>query len=1292
MRDRLGVAAVVLGWIAAAWGAPQAALGQGTGLRSAGPGISISGAGSGAGSGADSGAGASGSSGVVSRVLVLLKPTAAQTKALDTLLEAQQTPGNGSFHQWLTPAEFAAQFGPSAGDVGRVSGWLSAAGFTVAPLPASRGWIEFSGTRAQVEQAFQARLTAAAAGPDGVARLRFRGQPVIPAGLQSVVAGVVSLDGSLAEPALTPVTLLPDHPRALAASSLGTATALTPRLVSGAIGLTAGDLPVGDLPGGAGTGNNGIGKADGQAASGQAGEGETIAIPGRSDLYAEDFAGFRQAFGLAGADTLLTVSPNGADPGHTAEEAVAQAMASWAGAVAPGAKVLVVPAATTNATDGLDLALAAIVDGALAHTVSVGYSSCEAGLSASHQGFYAALYRQAAAEGIAVIAATGDSGAAACHAAGDGSLVASGYAVNGLASTAWNTAVGAGLVSTGSLSAGLSSVAGSDRTGSGATQMAGWGQTAATDPAYATGGGASAVFLTPDWQAAAGLPASDPGTVAGHHRYLPDIVLPGAFSGTGPSGAAFCLSGDQVPGGCRLVSASGSAIAAAVMAGVSAQLASRYGPQGNLAPNLYRLARAGAAGSVAGASVTGTSATGESGAETVPSGVQASNTSAVVDVQSGAALLFCQAGSPACGSASTDSTSTARGAGNTIGFSAAQGFDLATGLGTVNAAALLAQWANPDATGTQQDQVEMTNLNGLTYNPSTDIDLTAKVTSLSGGAVPTGTIQFYDQTSQQNTGSPVTLAADGTASYTEPGQFTVGGHNIEAIYSGDSNYVGGTSLPVTFNIQPSLSSIVIAASTTSPSPGATVTVTGTVTSPNLGNSPPTGIMTLNMDGVPQGAVKLVTASGVTTASYNLTAPTSGSHTLQGVYSGDTNYNQATSASVTIAITKLATVVALTATPSTLALATPESFTATIAASATATTTTTPMTGTVSFYDGTTLLGTSPVASNAAVLANITLSPSTSHSITAVYSGDTTWATSTSSPVVLAPILLPVTVTLTSTSAVLLPGQAANLTATVTPVASPAATMEQNPTGNVFFYAGTALIGEGTLAAGLADTAATTIIVPNLPGGQYQLTAVYAGDTVFAGATSNALGFSVENFTISSTTNSITLAQGQSATIPYTITATGGLTGAIQVLCAQQNPPQTGAITCSFTPSIVNGTGTATLTVTTSAGLVAANGKPANRLPWAPGGVALGLIGLLMVPMRRRVRWLHGTVLRGVVVVLLLLAGLVGASLGCGSSSASSSSLNGGTPLGTATLQITAAAYVNTVTVSNHSYLTVNVTP
>ena len=1175
--------------------------------------------------------------GAVQRMILLLRGSAAQTRALHQLLEAQQTPGSAQFHQWLTAQQFASQYAPASGQISAVTHWLADEGFQVEPLPSSRMWIVFSGSRAQVEAAFQARLTTAGTDAEGQPILRFAAAPVIPAALAAQVVGLASLDGVRAAASLEAVTSIGQGwqqssgvPQA-GAIPKQTVVAISGQALTPAMLAQAGILPT-----------NKSTAAQASETTAATAAGATVAIPSRSSLRDEDAMSFRAAFGLPDGTGLLTVQPDGADPGRTDDEAVTAAMAQWVMAAAPQAQIAVIPAAGTNATDGLDLALAAAVNRATAHTILLGYDSCETTLSPAHASFYATVDAVAAAEGMAVIAASGDHGAMECGSA---------TGVNALASTPWNLAVGAAVLS-----------AGSD----GSMPVSGWEPQSAANPALATGGGISALHATPQWQSAQGMPSGDPGqasgSAVGHHRYLPDLVLP-----AGSSGAVFCLSGADLAASCRAVSASGSAIAAATMAGLAARIDAAHGAQGNLAPNLYRLARMDSA--------------------TSPQGSSANDSSSAVapvfaDVTTGGNRLYCTASG--CGAQAVDGR---------MGYAAAAGFDLATGLGTVHASALLAQWTRPDATGTELAQVLMTNQNGLTYNPSADIPLTAKVTSLSGGAVPTGTIQFYDQTSQQNAGSPVTLASDGTATYTEPAQFTIGGHNIEAIYSGDSTYASATSQPVTFNIQPSATSLVIAPSTTTPAAGAAITVTGTVTASNPGNSPPTGILTVNLDGVPQGTAKFSTTSNVTTASFNMTAPTSGSHMLQGIYAGDTNYNQSTSPSVTISVAKQATTVSITATPSKLTSATPETFTATIAPTA-STTTTYSITGTVSFYDqGSTLLGTATVINNIATLSGIsTLSPAVSHSITAVYSGDTTWASSTSSPLVLEAILQPVTVTLTSTSAVLSPGQAANLTATVTPVTVPATGVEQNPSGHIFFYAGTQLIGESTLTASIADTSVASLNVPTLPGGSYNLTAVYSGDSIYAQATSNALGFAVESFTITSTTTSITIPQGQTATVPYTITSTGGLTGPIQILCAEQNPPTAGAITCTFNPTIVNGTETATLTVTTYAGLIQASRRPADSRTGRTA-TALALAALLLLPLgRRRLRWLHGRSL-ALVFAAVLLAATTFSTLGCGTSTPSSSgTTTSGTPLGTATLQITGAAYVNNVTVSNHAYLTVNVTP
>jgi hypothetical protein len=227
-------------------------------------------------------------------------------------------------------------------------------------------------------------------------------------------------------------------------------------------------------------------------------------------------------------------------------------------------------------------------------------------------------------------------------------------------------------------------------------------------------------------------------------------------------------------------------------------------------------------------------------------------------------------------------------------------------------------------------------------------------------------------------------------------------------------------------------------------------------------------------------------------------------------------------------------------------------------------------------------------------------------------------------------------------------------------------------------------------------------VPKLPAGQYVLTAIYAGDLTYGPGTSNTLAFAVEDFTITCNPNSLTIVQGQTGQASCTIISAGGLTGPIQAVCTQQDPPQTGAIVCSFPPpGIVNGTGTMTLTVVTTKGNLAANqqlqrpgqrpGQPPGKWPAAAasGGIALAFASLLLSPIGRHARILRSAASR-TFLALVLMIGLACANIGC--SNTVTTRISTGTPLGIATLQISAAAFVNTVTVTHTTYVTVNVIP
>ena len=98
--------------------------------------------------------GAAAGSQLMNRILLLLQRSDAQETALQTFLEQQQDKSSPNYHQWLTPAEFGAQYGPADSDVQAITQWLESQGFTVAKVYSGKTVIEFSGIAAQVQSAF----------------------------------------------------------------------------------------------------------------------------------------------------------------------------------------------------------------------------------------------------------------------------------------------------------------------------------------------------------------------------------------------------------------------------------------------------------------------------------------------------------------------------------------------------------------------------------------------------------------------------------------------------------------------------------------------------------------------------------------------------------------------------------------------------------------------------------------------------------------------------------------------------------------------------------------------------------------------------------------------------------------------------------------------------------------------------------------------------------------------------------------------------------------------------------
>src|SRR5258708_1076228 len=127
----------------------------------------------------------------MSRMLLLLKRSPEQEVALQKLMDEQQSKDSPNFHQWLTPQQFGAQFGPADADVQAVTDWLTRQGFQGIKVGTARTAIEFSGNAGQVQNAFHTEIHQF--NVNGESRQANVSDPQVPAALTPVVAGVLTL-------------------------------------------------------------------------------------------------------------------------------------------------------------------------------------------------------------------------------------------------------------------------------------------------------------------------------------------------------------------------------------------------------------------------------------------------------------------------------------------------------------------------------------------------------------------------------------------------------------------------------------------------------------------------------------------------------------------------------------------------------------------------------------------------------------------------------------------------------------------------------------------------------------------------------------------------------------------------------------------------------------------------------------------------------------------------------------------------------------------------------------------
>lgn len=493
-------------------------------------------------------------------LMIELRPSAAQQRSLDSFVEQQQNPRSPLFHHWLTPDEFGSRFGSSSGDIARISSWLAAHGFSIDEIPANHRLIVFSGTAGQVEDAFHPALHRYAV--EGVEHIANSQDPQIPAALVPVVGGIVSLHDFRRASAVASRHAVPELNSSVDAPiSLGVA----PQMTSGSKHylFPADFATIYDINPIYGVGLDGT--------------GISISILGRSDVKAADLASFRTFAGLPAAKPQIILA--GRDPGLVANDQIESTLdLEWAGAIAPGATVKFVTAASTATTDGVDLAASYAVNHVTSPVLSISYASCEQQMGASELAFYTSLWQQAASQGITVFAASGDSGAAGCDPgrATKGTVAA----VNGICSSPSVTCVGGTEFNDAASPSRYWSAIDSSNQGSalGYIPEIVWNESGpkAGQGLWASGGGISHVSAQPAWQkSAAGI------AQANGMRAVPDVALNAASH----DGYMISLNGSWWV-------VSGTSAAAPSMAGIMALVldAQAGESQGSANPGLYSLA------------------------------------------------------------------------------------------------------------------------------------------------------------------------------------------------------------------------------------------------------------------------------------------------------------------------------------------------------------------------------------------------------------------------------------------------------------------------------------------------------------------------------------------------------------------------------------------------------------------------------------------------------------------------------------------------------------------------------
>jgi len=376
----------------------------------------------------------------IRNVTLLLKRSDAKQKQFDGYIAQLSNPSSPYFHHWLTAKQIGTMFGPASSDITKVTQWLTSRGLKVNAVALSGMSISFSGTASTVGQAFHAPLHSYTV--KGIKHFANTTAQQIPTALSSVVLGAASLGNFFPQPQHRDVGTVVKNAKTGKWKSVAKAS---PQFtVPG--GTLDPDVTYDVAP----ADFNQIYNVNPlwNRSTPIRGAGQTVAVLERTDVLPADVQTFRSTFLPANATGQVAYTqPQGSlecdDPGTNGDEGEAALDTEWIGAAAPDANIVFAACDDSNsATFGAFTAAQNLLDADVPPAIfSLSYGDCEAaGFIDGTAGQAGDLWSEAAAEGTTVFVSTGDAGSAGCDQ--NEPAAYQGIAVNGMASTPYNVAVG----------------------------------------------------------------------------------------------------------------------------------------------------------------------------------------------------------------------------------------------------------------------------------------------------------------------------------------------------------------------------------------------------------------------------------------------------------------------------------------------------------------------------------------------------------------------------------------------------------------------------------------------------------------------------------------------------------------------------------------------------------------------------------------------------------------------------------------------------------------------------------